>query len=131
MSYAEKLLSRGEEIVYSSRQHWFAIIARMWVWLLIVIVALAILLSFLLAPAVRGLERWKLGRVLSTLIVVLLGFSLIGAESLSEGTVSVSHAHWFMAAMRRSGRNDLTSSTRWNGVTSSLGRIGVSIGIST
>lgn len=44
MSYAEKLLSRGEEIVYSSRQHWFAVIARMWVWILIVIVALAILL---------------------------------------------------------------------------------------
>jgi predicted PurR-regulated permease PerM len=40
--------------------------------------ALAILLSFLLAPAVRHLERWKLGRVLSTLIVVLLGFSVIG-----------------------------------------------------
>ncbi|TAK86414.1 MAG: AI-2E family transporter [Betaproteobacteria bacterium] len=40
--------------------------------------ALAILLSFLLAPAVRHLERWKLGRVLSTAIVVLLGFSVIG-----------------------------------------------------
>jgi membrane protein YdbS with pleckstrin-like domain len=44
MSYAEKLLSRGEEIVYSSRQHWFAVIARVWVWILIVIVALAVLL---------------------------------------------------------------------------------------
>jgi hypothetical protein len=44
MSYAEKLLSRGEEIVYSSRQHWFAVIARVWVWILIVIVALAVLI---------------------------------------------------------------------------------------
>ena len=41
--------------------------------------ALAILLAFLLAPAVRQLERLKLGRVASTLIVVILGFSLIGA----------------------------------------------------
>jgi predicted PurR-regulated permease PerM len=41
--------------------------------------ALAILLAFLLAPAVRTLERWKLGRIASTLIVVVLGFSLIGA----------------------------------------------------
>jgi predicted PurR-regulated permease PerM len=41
--------------------------------------ALAILLSFLLAPAVRQLERGRLGRAPSALIVVLLGFSLIGA----------------------------------------------------
>ncbi len=39
--------------------------------------ALAILLAFLLAPAVRRLERWKLGRVLSTLVVVLLGVAVI------------------------------------------------------
>jgi Bacterial PH domain/Short C-terminal domain len=44
MSYAEKLLSRGEEIVYSSRQHWFAVIARVWVWIMIVIVALALMI---------------------------------------------------------------------------------------
>ncbi len=41
--------------------------------------ALAVLLSFLLAPAVRWLERWRLGRVLSTLGVVALGFVVIGA----------------------------------------------------
>ena len=42
-------------------------------------VAMAILLSFLLAPAVRRLEQWKLGRAASTLIVVLLGFGVIFA----------------------------------------------------
>lgn len=41
--------------------------------------ALAILFSFLLAPAVRCLEQWKLGRIASTLIVALLGFGLIFA----------------------------------------------------
>jgi predicted PurR-regulated permease PerM/methylmalonyl-CoA mutase cobalamin-binding subunit len=39
--------------------------------------ALAILFSFLLAPAVRRLEQWKLGRVPSTLIVALAGFAVI------------------------------------------------------
>jgi len=44
MSYARNLLSRGEEVVYASRQHWFAIIARTWLWIVIAILALAILL---------------------------------------------------------------------------------------
>ncbi len=42
MSYARNLLSRGEEVVYESRQHWFAIVARTWVWILVAIVALAL-----------------------------------------------------------------------------------------
>jgi predicted PurR-regulated permease PerM/methylmalonyl-CoA mutase cobalamin-binding subunit len=40
-------------------------------------VAMAILFSFLLAPAVRRLEAWKLGRVAATLIVALFGFGVI------------------------------------------------------
>ena len=28
MSYAQNHLSRGEEIVYETRQHWFAVVAR-------------------------------------------------------------------------------------------------------
>ena len=39
--------------------------------------ALAILLTFLLAPVVRRLEHWHLGRIPSTLIAVVIGFSLI------------------------------------------------------
>jgi predicted PurR-regulated permease PerM len=54
--------------------------------------ALAILLSFLLAPAVRRLERWKLGRVLSTAIVVVLGFSVIGAVAWVAGHQALSLA---------------------------------------
>jgi predicted PurR-regulated permease PerM len=41
--------------------------------------ALAILLSFLLAPVVRRLESWRLGRIPSTFIAVVIGFSIIGA----------------------------------------------------
>ena len=44
MSYARNLLSRNEEVVYESRQHWFAIIARTWVWILVAIVALALVI---------------------------------------------------------------------------------------
>ncbi len=44
MSYARNLLSRGEEVVHASRQHWFAVIARTWLWILLAIVALALLL---------------------------------------------------------------------------------------
>jgi hypothetical protein len=44
MSYARNLLSRGEEVVYESRQHWFAVIARTWIWILVAIVALALAL---------------------------------------------------------------------------------------
>lgn len=54
--------------------------------------ALAILLAFLLAPAVRRLERWKLGRALSTFIVVALGFSLIGTVAYVAGSQAVSLA---------------------------------------
>ena len=35
MSYARNLLSRGEEVVYESRQHWFAVIARTWIWIVV------------------------------------------------------------------------------------------------
>jgi uncharacterized membrane protein YdbT with pleckstrin-like domain len=44
MSYARNLLSRGEEVVHESRQHWFAIIARTWIWIVVAIVALALAL---------------------------------------------------------------------------------------
>src|SRR3954469_19158775 len=40
--------------------------------------ALAILLTFLLAPLVRRVERLGLGRVPATLVVVLLGLGLVG-----------------------------------------------------
>ena len=42
MSYARNLLSRGEDVVYESRQHWFAVIARTWLWILAAVIALAL-----------------------------------------------------------------------------------------
>ncbi|HUQ73575.1 MAG TPA: AI-2E family transporter [Burkholderiales bacterium] len=54
--------------------------------------AMAILLSFLLAPLVRRLEQWKLGRVPSTLIVVLLGFGVIFGVAGLAGSQALSLA---------------------------------------
>lgn len=53
--------------------------------------ALAILFSFLLAPLVRRLERW-LWRIVATLLVVFLVFSLIGAVAAIAGRQAVSLA---------------------------------------
>src|SRR5205085_385578 len=54
--------------------------------------AVAILLSFLLAPAVRRLERWKFGRVASTLSVASLAFGVILAVSAIAAMQAVSLA---------------------------------------
>jgi predicted PurR-regulated permease PerM len=54
--------------------------------------ALAILAAFLLAPAVRQLERLRLGRVVSTLLVVALGFALLGAVGAIAASQAISVA---------------------------------------
>jgi predicted PurR-regulated permease PerM len=54
--------------------------------------ALAILAAFLLAPVVRLLESWRLGRIASTFIAVAIGFSLIGAIGWIAGRQAISLA---------------------------------------
>jgi uncharacterized membrane protein YdbT with pleckstrin-like domain len=73
MSYAKNLLSRNEEVVYESRQHWFAVIARTWVWILVAIVALA--LTIFLVSGEQAFGNPTVDQVL-TLVAVI---SLIGA----------------------------------------------------
>jgi predicted PurR-regulated permease PerM/CheY-like chemotaxis protein len=53
-------------------------------------VAVAILLAFLLAPAVRLLESCKLGRVVSTVIVALSGFGIMLAIVAVAATQAIS-----------------------------------------
>ena len=48
--------------------------------------ALAILLSFMLAPIVTRLRRWRLGRIPSVLIVVALVFTALLAVGSMVGT---------------------------------------------
>ena len=42
MSYARNLLARGEEVVFESRQHWFAVLGATWPFVLTSIFALAV-----------------------------------------------------------------------------------------
>jgi hypothetical protein len=44
MSYARNLLSRGEEVVFESRQHWFAVLVETWTFVIAAIVAQALLI---------------------------------------------------------------------------------------
>jgi membrane protein YdbS with pleckstrin-like domain len=44
MSYARNLLSRGEEVVFESRQHWFAVVARTWLFIIGAVLAFAVLI---------------------------------------------------------------------------------------
>ena len=72
MSYARNLLSRGEDVVYESRQHWFAIIARTWVWILVAIVALALVVWINSNPPVFGNDAFD-GILTVIAVAALLG----------------------------------------------------------
>jgi uncharacterized membrane protein YdbT with pleckstrin-like domain len=44
MSYVEKQLARGEEIVYQGAQHWWAVVVRVWWAIVLTILSLAVLM---------------------------------------------------------------------------------------
>src|SRR5262245_9840564 len=51
-------------------------------------VALAVLLSFMLGPAVTRLRRWGIGRIPSTLVIVLLaGLVIVGITTIVASQV--------------------------------------------
>ncbi len=79
MSYARNLLSRGEEVVYETRQHWFAVVARVGIWFLVLIVALAILIWVASSPA-QVLDNETVDGIVSVVAVVGLlgGLAYIG-----------------------------------------------------
>ncbi len=54
--------------------------------------ALAVLIAFLLAPPVQYLERWKLGRVPATLIVALVALTIVASIGTVAGVQAVSLA---------------------------------------
>ena len=70
MSYARNLLSRGEEVVYESRQHWFAIIARTWIWIVLTVVALAVVIFLVSGTEPVGGET--VGGALTIVTIVAL-----------------------------------------------------------
>jgi Bacterial PH domain/Short C-terminal domain len=79
MSYAKNLLSRGEEVVYETRQHWFAVVAKVGIWFLVLIVALAIIIWVASSPA-QVLDNETVDGIVTVIAVVGLlgGFAYIG-----------------------------------------------------
>jgi hypothetical protein len=68
MSYARNLLSRGEEVVFETRQHWFAVFARVWLYALLAVIALAVVIWQ------TSTAEWQLRGLLQVIgLVVLLG----------------------------------------------------------
>jgi hypothetical protein len=79
VSYARNLLSRGEEVVFESRQHWFAVIARTWLWIVVVVLAFALLI-FLGTNASPVADNATLDQILTivALVGVVLSLAMIG-----------------------------------------------------
>lgn len=69
MSYARSLLSRGEEVVFEARQHWFAIIGRTWLWIIAAIVALAVLIMATTNPELPYPEAFQIVAAVALLVV--------------------------------------------------------------
>lgn len=68
MSYTRNLLSRGEEIVFETRQHWFAVFAQVWLYALLAVVSLAVVIWQ------TSVDDWAMRGLLQVIgIVVLLG----------------------------------------------------------
>ena len=79
MSYARNLLSRGEEVVYETRQHWFAVVARVGIWFIVLIVALAILIWISgERPGSRRRDRRRHRHRSITVVGLLGGLAYIG-----------------------------------------------------
>jgi hypothetical protein len=76
MSYARNLLSRGEEVVFESRQHWFAVLAETWTFVIAAILALAVLI-WATSSDLRGLD----GIVqIVALVALLVSLAYIGLK---------------------------------------------------
>ncbi len=72
MSYARTLLSRGEEVVFESRQHWFAVVAHTWGFIIAAILSLAVAIWAASRPSSESLGT--LGQILEiAALLVLLG----------------------------------------------------------
>jgi len=73
MSYARNLLSRGEEVVFESRQHWFAVLGETWPFVITSILAFAALLW---VATNRMLANDTIDGIVTIVVVVVLILSL-------------------------------------------------------
>jgi membrane protein YdbS with pleckstrin-like domain len=70
MSYARNLLSRGEEVVFESRQHWFAVLGETWPFVIVAVLAFAVLIWQTTSTA------WQLTGLLQIISLLALVVSL-------------------------------------------------------
>jgi uncharacterized membrane protein YdbT with pleckstrin-like domain len=77
VSYARNLLSRGEEVVHESRQHWFAVIARTWLWVLLAVIALAILIFVASGEPILGSPQFDQVVTIVAIVALLLAAVLL------------------------------------------------------
>jgi hypothetical protein len=74
MSYARKMLARGEEVVLESRQHWFVVVGRSWWAIILAILALAVLI-FVASPPEEGTDG---AAEIVALGLLIIAFARIG-----------------------------------------------------
>lgn len=91
MSYARNLLSRGEEVVFESRQHWFAVLGETWPFVIAAILALAVLIWQTSSTA------WQLTGLLQiiSLLVLVVSLGRIGLKIWSWR-----NQEWFVTTRR-------------------------------
>jgi membrane protein YdbS with pleckstrin-like domain len=91
MSYARNLLSRGEEIVFESRQHWFAVLGETWPFVIAAILAFAVLIWQTTSAA------WQLAGLLQiiSLLVLVVSLGRIGLKIWSWR-----NQEWFVTTRR-------------------------------
>jgi hypothetical protein len=76
MSYARHLLSRGEEVVFESRQHWFAVLAETWAFVIVAILSLAVLIW----TSTTDLQTFGGILQIASLIALLASLAVIGLK---------------------------------------------------
>jgi hypothetical protein len=94
VSYARNLLSRGEEVVFESRQHWFAVIARTWLWIIVAILAVAVLIYLTTNPAIGN------GTIDGILTLVALGGLLLSLVMIGLVVWGWRNQEWLITTRR-------------------------------
>ena len=92
MSYARNLLSRGEEVVFESRQHWFAVIGETWPFVIGSILALAVLIW----ASTSGQNNQLLG-ILQIIALVAL---IVSLARIALKVWSWRNQEWFVTTRR-------------------------------
>ena len=76
MSYARNLLSRGEEVVFESRQHWLAVLGQTWLFVMGAILVLAVLIW----ATSSDLGRIEGGVQVVSLVLLIVSLAFLGLK---------------------------------------------------